>query len=78
MFESVYSADQWYAGMADAAFERSITLQYCLPSPTDIMVALKYPAVVQVRRLLSPSNPRLYPQAGNRALDRAGPCKRRL
>lgn len=48
MFESVYAAELWYAGMADAAFERSITLQYCLPSATDIMVALQYPAVVQV------------------------------
>ena len=27
MFESVYAAEQWYAGMADAAFERGITLQ---------------------------------------------------
>ena len=49
MFESVYAAEQWYAGMADAALERSITLQYCLPSATDIMIALQFPAVVQVR-----------------------------
>lgn len=49
MFESVYAAEQWYAGMADAALERSITLQYCLPSATDIMIALQFPAVVQAR-----------------------------
>lgn len=49
MFESVFAADQWYAGMADAAFERSIALQYCLASPTDVMVALKFPSVVQAR-----------------------------
>ena len=48
MFESVYAADQWYAGMANAALERGITLQYCLPSATDMLVALQYPAVVQV------------------------------
>ena len=49
MFESVYAADKWYAGMADAAFERGLVLQYCLPSVTDILESLKYPAVVQAR-----------------------------
>jgi hypothetical protein len=27
MFESVFAADQWYAGMADAAFERGLVIQ---------------------------------------------------
>jgi len=49
MFETVYSADQWYVGMAEAALERGITIQYCLPSPTDILEALTLPAVVQAR-----------------------------
>jgi hypothetical protein len=35
--------------MADAAFERNITIQYCLPSATDMLASLAYPAVVQAR-----------------------------
>ena len=30
MFESVYAADLWYAGMADAAFERGLVIQSVL------------------------------------------------
>lgn len=48
MFEDVNSADMWYAGMADAALEHGIAIQYCLPSATDMMVSLTFPAVVQV------------------------------
>ena len=49
MFESVHSADQWYGGMARAALERGIAIQYCLPSATDMLQALALPAVVQAR-----------------------------
>ena len=49
MFESVSAASQWYRGMADAAEERNITIQYCLASMTDILEALALPAVVQAR-----------------------------
>lgn len=49
MFETVHSADQWYAGMAQAAAERGVIIQYCLPSATDMLVALDLPAVVQAR-----------------------------
>ncbi len=49
MFETVSSADAWYGGMARAALERGIAIQYCLPSATDMLQSLLYPAVVQAR-----------------------------
>jgi hypothetical protein len=49
MFESVDAADLWYGGMADAALERGMVLQYCLPSVTDMLQSLTLPAVVQAR-----------------------------
>ena len=49
MFETVHAADQFYEGMARAALERQIAIQYCLPSVTDILQALALPAVVQAR-----------------------------
>ena len=49
MFETVHSADEWYAGMANAAAERNVTIQYCLASATDILESLSLPAVVQAR-----------------------------
>ena len=48
-FEDVGAADRWYAGMARAAYERNVTIQYCLPSATDMLVSLSFPAVVQAR-----------------------------
>ena len=38
-----------YKGMADAALERNISLQYCLPSATDMLESLALPAVIQAR-----------------------------
>ena len=35
--------------MASAAYERGITIQYCLPSATDMLASLTLPAVVQAR-----------------------------
>ena len=49
MFESVYAADRWYDGINNAAFEHNLVLQYCLPSATDMLQSLAYPAVVQAR-----------------------------
>ena len=49
MFETVHSASQWYAGMAQAALERGIAIQYCLCSVSDILESLTLPAVVQAR-----------------------------
>ncbi len=49
MFESVHAADQWYGGMAQAALDRGIAIQYCLCSVTDMLQALTLPAVVQAR-----------------------------
>ena len=36
-------------GMNDAAQERNVTIQYCLPSATDMLASLSLPAVVQAR-----------------------------
>ena len=36
--EDVDAADRFYRGMAQAAFDRNITIQYCLPSATDMLV----------------------------------------
>jgi hypothetical protein len=49
MFEDVTAAERWYSGMADAAAERNITIQYCLASATDMLMSLTLPAVVQAR-----------------------------
>lgn len=49
MTEDVYAAERWYSGMARAADERRIAIQYCLPSATDMLVSLPYPSVVQAR-----------------------------
>ena len=49
MFESTDAADMWYEGLARAALERSVAIQYCLPSATDMLQSLAYPAVVQAR-----------------------------
>jgi hypothetical protein len=49
MFETVDSAATWYAGLADAALERGLALQLCLPSVTDMLQSLVHPAIVQAR-----------------------------
>ena len=49
MTEDVHAADRWYGGMANAATERNVTIQYCLPSATDLLVSLPYRSVVQAR-----------------------------
>jgi hypothetical protein len=41
MFENVTSAHTWYAGMARAAEERGITIQYCLSYPSDILISVR-------------------------------------
>jgi hypothetical protein len=46
--DDVGASDRWYAGMANAALERNISIQYCLPSATDMLASLSYPSVVQV------------------------------
>jgi hypothetical protein len=48
-FSDVNAADKWYDGMARAALERNVTIQYCLPSATDMLASLSLPAVVQAR-----------------------------
>jgi len=48
-FLDVDASDRWYKGMADAALQRNISVQYCLASVTDILVSLAYPSVIQAR-----------------------------
>lgn len=48
-FKDVGAADRWYVGMASAAEERNITIQYCLPSATDMLESLSLPSVIQAR-----------------------------
>mgnify|MGYP006119404027 CR=1 FL=1 len=48
-FKAVDAADMWYSGLADAALERNITIQFCLASATDALLSLKHPAIVQAR-----------------------------
>ena len=48
-FADTTAAERWYRGMAEAALERNISIQYCLPSATDMLAALSFPAVVQAR-----------------------------
>ena len=48
-FSDVGAADRFYVGMATAAAERNITIQYCLPSATDMLESLSLPAVIQAR-----------------------------
>lgn len=48
-FADTTAAERWYAGMARAALERNISIQYCLPSATDMLASLAFPAVVQAR-----------------------------
>jgi len=49
MMDDVGAADRWYEGMAKAALERKVAIQYCLPSATDMLISLSLPAVVQAR-----------------------------
>ena len=62
MFETVHSADEWYGGMAQAALEAGVVIQYCLPSATDILQSLRYPSVVQARASDDYVNTVLNPQ----------------
>lgn len=48
-FADTTAADRWYRGMADAALERNISIQYCLPSATDMLQSLEHKSVVQAR-----------------------------
>ena len=47
--ESASAGDTWLRGMADAAWERNITIQWCYATPTDLLASLRMPAVTQFR-----------------------------
>lgn len=48
-FEGMGAADQWFAGMADAASSRNLSVQYCLPGASDVLQSLWYDSVTQGR-----------------------------
>eukprot|EP00043_Microstomoeca_roanoka_P011144 m.105214 g.105214 ORF g.105214 m.105214 type:complete len:897 (+) comp15104_c1_seq7:127-2817(+) len=47
--EQVGVFDTWAAGMADAAFELRLPIQYCMALPNEILNSVKYPAVTNAR-----------------------------
>ena len=47
--ESATAATQWQTGMADAAAEKGVALQWCMATPTDVLAALDMPAVTNFR-----------------------------
>jgi hypothetical protein len=47
--ESAGLAREWQMGMANAAFEMNLTVQWCYATPTDILAALEMPAVTNFR-----------------------------
>ena len=47
--ESAENARTWQMGMAGAALEKNLTVQWCYATPTDILAALEMPAVTNFR-----------------------------
>ena len=47
--ESVDASPMWMEGMAGAALDMGLTVQWCYAAPTDVMQALHYPAVTNFR-----------------------------
>lgn len=43
------AAEQWMGGMAAAAASRNVPMQWCMASPSDLLMALKIPAVTNLR-----------------------------
>eukprot|EP01061_Rhynchopus_euleeides_P003475 TRINITY_DN12730_c2_g1_i1.p1 TRINITY_DN12730_c2_g1~~TRINITY_DN12730_c2_g1_i1.p1 ORF type:complete len:871 (+),score=296.29 TRINITY_DN12730_c2_g1_i1:77-2689(+) len=49
MMEQVGSAELWLEGMATAAANAGINIQYCMAMPSDLLLSAKYPNVVNAR-----------------------------
>jgi hypothetical protein len=47
--ESASAATQWMDGMAAAADSHKLPMQWCMASPTDLLQALNYPSVTNLR-----------------------------
>ena len=41
--------EQWAAGLAGAALEQQVSVQYCMPLPCQLLIALQLPAVTNAR-----------------------------
>jgi hypothetical protein len=48
-FRSAVNGEVWLHGMADAAMERNVTIQWCYATPSDVLASLNMPAVTQFR-----------------------------
>eukprot|EP00054_Salpingoeca_dolichothecata_P014646 m.83117 g.83117 ORF g.83117 m.83117 type:complete len:135 (+) comp21099_c0_seq3:224-628(+) len=48
--EDAFSAEAWMTGMATAALELNVTIQYCWELPSDLLQALKFPVRVKQSR----------------------------
>ena len=46
---SVDAGKKWQRGMADAALDRNVTVQWCYAAPSDILSAIDFPAVTNFR-----------------------------
>ena len=53
--ESAGLAREWQMGMATAALEMNLTVQWCYATPTDILGALEMPSVTNFRVRPSPA-----------------------
>lgn len=47
--ETTDSVEHWQRGMARAAYDRNITLQWCMTTPTDVLASTNYPALTNFR-----------------------------
>ena len=47
--ESASAGKLWQRGMADAALDRNVSVQWCYASPSDILSAMDFPAVTNFR-----------------------------
>jgi len=47
--QSATNADKWLSGMADAALDRNISVQWCYATPSDLLASLDMPAVTNFR-----------------------------
>lgn len=47
--QSATAADQWISGMADAALDLDIPIQWCYATPNEVMASLDFPAVTNFR-----------------------------
>lgn len=65
---SLGAASQWLAGMATAAAEHGIAIQYCMQYPRHILESALHPAVTQARASTDYDSPKNFFDFGHIAL----------